>query len=321
MMPPQIPDIAAAMLPFPPRVNGVAVQDADPLSWLSSLRAVAAEGFEAVDLTDSWLRPGDLSAERLEELRDVLVEAKLRPVAISAIRRSVIDPGDGQHNLLYTHRTLDAAAALGITVVSIGFHRPLTAKQKQALWFWTVDGPRDTDDASTRRLATNRLRELCDHAASVGVELSLEMYEDTLLGSAGSAVRVVTDVDRENIGLNPDLGNLFRLHRTIEPFLDALALCLPYANYWHVKSYFRDENPADGTFTTFPAPMELGSMNYRAAFEMAQTLGYRGALCVEHYGGDGLSVAARNRQYIERIFATLPVADDARSRRSKKEPA
>jgi sugar phosphate isomerase/epimerase len=281
--------IAAAMLPFPD------AHDA-PERWVPDLAEVAYEGFTAVDLTDSWLRVGDLAPARRAELVDALRHVGLEPVAVSAIRRSVIDPADGADNLAYSHRTIDAAAELGCTVVSVGLHRPLTEAQRRALWFWTVDGPRD--DPEDWGLAVARLRELGEHAASVGLALSLEMYEDTLLGTAASAVRLVRDVDHPAVGLNPDLGNLYRL-REIEPFLAAVEACAPHANYWHVKSYARHEDPV----VAVPAPMYAGSMNWRAAIKTAVALGYDAPFCVEHYGGDGLAVMAANQQYLRRLLA------------------
>ena len=85
--------IAAAMLPF---ANS---QEAEPEVWLSQLAQVANEGFSEVDLTDNWLRIGDLSVERLRELAHVLQTVSLAPIAVSAIRRSVIDPELGEANL------------------------------------------------------------------------------------------------------------------------------------------------------------------------------------------------------------------------------
>ncbi len=299
----RIPVIAAALLPFPATLpGGTRVQDASGDAWLAVLRVVAAAGFKAVDLTDSWLRPGDLTSSRRNELSQALDQAGLQAAAISVIRRSVIDPEHADENLAYSHATIDAAAELGIALVSLGLHRPLLPAQQQALWFWTANGPRDADDPDTWNAAVHRIQDLGRHAASVGVRLSLEMYEDTLIGTADGAVRLVTEVDHPNVGLNPDLGNLYRLHRPIEPFLTALAKCLPYTNYWHVKSYLRDEDPQSGQITTLPAPMELGSMDYRTALTMAHEAGFDGPYCVEHYGGDGLSAAARNRDYIIRIF-------------------
>ena len=291
--------IAAAMLPFPDS------QDAPAQTWLDQLVEVAFEGFEHVDLTDGWLRAGDLEPPRRAELADVLREAGLDPVALSAIRRSVIDPERGEENLAYSHRTIDAAAELGCRIVSVGLHRPLLPAQRAALWFWTEPGPRDDDDAATWQRAVDRLRELGHHAAQVGLELSLEMYEDTLLGSAASAVRLVTDIGLDNVGLNPDLGNLYRLHRPIEDFQAAVAACAPVSNYWHIKSYLRDEDPHTGQVMAVPAPMESGSINYRQAVRTALEAGFSGPFCVEHYGGDGLAVSAANARYLRRLLAVV----------------
>ncbi|MFD1720309.1 sugar phosphate isomerase/epimerase family protein [Amnibacterium endophyticum] len=306
-MPAERPDaerwpIAAAMLPFlATTTSGTPVQDAGDEVWDAALAEVADAGFTEVDLTDSWVRPGDLSPQRLEALGRAVKGAGLHAEAISAIRRSVIDPESGDENLAYSHRTIDAAAALGASMVSVGLHRPLLPAQQQALWFWSVDGPHDRDDADTWRLAVTRLRELGEHAKSVGVGLTLEMYEDTLLGTADSAVRLVQDIGG-GVGLNPDLGNMYRLPRVVEPFLEALAKCLPYTNYWHVKNYYRLEGVDSSSFLSAPAPMDSGSMNYRRAVKMALDAGFTGAFCVEHYGGDGLSVMARNRDYIRGLL-------------------
>ncbi len=289
--------IAAAMLPFAPS------QDAPVDTWVGQLAEVAYEGFRHVDVTDSWVRAGDLEPTRLAELKDALRATGLEPAALSAIRRSVIDPESGVDNLAYSHRTIDAAAELGCSVVSVGLHRPLLPAQREAFWFWTADGPVDDRDQATWDLAVARLRELGDHAAQVGLELSLEMYEDTLLGTAESAVRLVQDIGHASVGLNPDLGNVFRLHRDIEDFDAAVRLCLPVSNYWHVKSYYRDEDPGSGAVVTLPAPMELGSVSYRRAVAVALDAGFTGPFCVEHYGGDGLSVSAMNARYLRRILA------------------
>lgn len=289
--------IAAAMLPFPES------QAAPASTWVAQLAQVAYEGFTEVDITDGWVRAGDLEGPRLTQLAESITSVGLRPVAISAIRRSVIDPVSGEDNLAYSHRTIDAAAALGIPIVSVGLHRPLAPNQRSVQWFWTEPGPVDDTSAPTWRLAADRIRELGRHAGELGIAISLEMYEDTLIGTVDGALRVVDDVDLPNVGLNPDLGNLYRLHRDVDDFLEASARCAPRANYWHVKSYYRDEDRAAGFVTTVPAPMEFGSMNYRAAITTAIHAGYTAPFCVEHYGGDGLSVAARNREYVQRMIA------------------
>ncbi|RKR75304.1 sugar phosphate isomerase/epimerase family protein [Frondihabitans australicus] len=308
--------IAAALLPFPATTRtGQSVQDADPDVWRATLQEVKDAGFRDVDLTDGYLRVGDLDDARLRDLQDTAQDVGIGTPAISLIRRSVIDARHGDDNLAYSHRALDAAAALGANTVSVGLHQALTEAQKEQLWFWTVEGYKDPDDADVRKTATARLRELGDHAASLGILLSLEMYEDTYLGTGDSAVQLVTDIDRPNVGLNPDIGNLVRLHRPIESWQELLVKTLPYANYWHVKNYLRDEHRATNSYFAAPAPLETGVISYREAVAVAIENGYQGAFCCEHYGGDGLSVSATNERFLrERLLPKTETYDLGTSR-------
>ena len=135
-------------------------------------------------------------------------------------------------------------------------------------------------------------------AFEVGVLLSLELYEDTYLGSGPLAARLVQDIGLRGVGLNPDVGNLIRLHRPIEDWREIMHEVLPYANFWHVKNYQRDENVARDFYTAVPAPMESGLISYREAVREAISYGFQGVFCTEHYGGDGLSVSASNERYL-----------------------
>ena len=86
-------------------------------------------GFTEVDPTDTWVRVGDLEPGRLEEFRAVLADVGLTIPAISTSRRSVMDPEHGKEYLAYSHRLLDAAAELGVPMVSFGFFQAFTPAQ------------------------------------------------------------------------------------------------------------------------------------------------------------------------------------------------
>ena len=295
--------IGAAMLQFPGTLpDGSSTQDQSAEGWAATLAEVVDAGFDRVDPYDSWLRIADLGAARLEEFRGVLADVGLQVSAVSLSRRSVADPEHGEENLAYTHRAIDAAAAVGASVLNTGFFRALTPAQREALWFWTAPGAVDDDDPDVRGVAVARVQELGRHAAEVGLELSLEIYEDTYLGTADRAVAFVTDVGLDAVGLNPDLGNLLRLLRPVERWDAMAAKVMPHANFWHVKNYLRSEDAATGTVVTAPAPLELGVMDYRRAVRMAVDAGFRGPITCEHYGGDGLSVSATNRDYLRRVL-------------------
>ena len=298
--------IAASMLQFPGVLaDGSLVREADADSWRETFAEIRRTGFSLVELNDAWMRLDEVPPPRLDELTGAATAAGVRLTSLCIVRSSVADPTRGAENLGYTHRSLDAAAHLGLSVVSIGFHRPLTAEQQGALWFWTEDGHRDeVDDPEAWGVAVARVRDVGQHAADLGIELALEMYEDTFLGTGPDAARFVSDVGLSNVGLNPDIGNLVRLHRTIDDWRVTLRETLPHANYWHVKNYFRDEDRTTGVVTAIPAPLKYGLIDYRTAVRDAISAGFRGMFVCEHYGGDGLGVSAENRDYLRTLLPT-----------------
>ncbi|WP_211978380.1 TIM barrel protein [Brevibacterium sp. W7.2] len=299
--------IACCMHGFSPvDRDGLALHDADPTAWQHVADTVAGLGFTALEIADSHIRPGDLTAQRRGDMAAAAASAGIDFAAVHVQRRSVIDPVHGEDNLAYAHRTIDAAAELGCRVFSTGLHQPFTPAQKRALWFWTAPGWTDPDDPEVRALAVTRLRELGRHAAEVGLPMSLEMYEDTYLGTAASAVRLIEEIGLDTVGLNPDIGNLIRLHRPIEDWREMHEATLPYANYWHMKNYQRDE-AADGSwFTAHPTTLRDGLIDYRAMVARAVELGFDGPFLMEQYGGDSLGVCAENRTYLEGLLATSP---------------
>jgi sugar phosphate isomerase/epimerase len=298
--------VAAAMLAFGGTDSkGGPIQDADPEEWAKQLRLVARMGFTEVDPTDTWVRVGDLDRARLADFSGALSDAGLTIPAISTSRRSVMDPERAQEYLDYSHRLIDVAASLEVPVVSFGFFQAFTPAQAKALWFWLEEGWQDDESAEARALAASRIRELAEHAAGNGQQITLEMYEDTYVGTCDSAVAFLKEVDHPACGLNPDIGNFIRLHRPLEPIGEMFEKVLPYANYWHVKNYSRDEEPTTGAVATFPLPMEFGLINYRTVIGRALELGFTGAFLCEHYGSDSLGVIARNRRYIRDVLDTL----------------
>lgn len=301
--------IAAAMIQYPGTLpDGRSTQDQSADEWSATLADVSDAGFTELDPTDGWLRIADLEPSRLDEFMGVVRDHGLTIPAVSTARKNLVDPVHGEAHVAYGHRLLDTAAAIGAKAVSFGFFGPLNEAQRRALWFWTVQGERNLDDAATWALGARRVRDLGRHAADLGLEIALEMYEDTYLGTADGAVRFVTDVDLPNVKINADLGNLIRLHRPVEPWQAMMEKVAPFAGYWHVKNYTRIEDETTGAVMTAPAPLEFGLINYRTALRMALAHGFRSALLVEHYGGDGLSVSATNRDYLRRILPR-PEAD------------
>ncbi|MGB3355669.1 MAG: sugar phosphate isomerase/epimerase family protein [Mycobacterium sp.] len=295
--------IAANMLGFGNRApDGGHIKDAPASVWAAQLRQVRELGFDSIDPTDAWVPLAALSDDRVEEFRTVLRDEGLALSSISMTRNSVVDVTNGPQNLADAHRLIDLAPSFGATIVNTGFMQAITPEQGEQIWFWLVEG--HVDDPALRDLAVERIRELGDHARTNGIQLSLEMYEDTYIGTPDEAVGFLRDVDHDAVGLNPDLGNLIRLHRPMPHFSEMFAKVLPYSNFWHIKNYSRDYDPATGAYSSAPLPLKHGYINYRQMIRLALELGYTGPFCCEHYGSDSLGVCAENREYIEQVLTS-----------------
>src|SRR5690606_25516876 len=151
---------------------------------------------------------------RVEEFRSVLEGEGLSIPSISMTRNSVVDRENGERNLADAHRLIYLAPSFGATVVTTGFMQAITEKQAASVWFWLEEG--HVDAPALRDLAFARVRELGGPAWANGIQLSLEMYEDTYTGTPDEAGAFIRDVAHEAVGPNPDLGNLVRLHRPME---------------------------------------------------------------------------------------------------------
>ena len=274
--------------------------DAGERVWQDQMLQVAEFGFDAMDPMDDWIPLADLDDQKFALFQKVAKDNGLSVPAVSIGRQSVVDVERGAENVKIIHRTIDRAAELGAKIINIGFQQALTQAQKEALWFWLAAG--HVDDPKLRDLAIERVREVADHAQQAGMEVSLEMYEDTYVGTPDDAVAFCKDVDHPAVGLNPDIGNLIRLHRPMEKYDVMHEKVFPYANYWHAKNYIRDEDSATGSYMSAPVPLEIGTMNYRQLIRRAIQLGFNGPFMVEHYGSDWLAVGAANRDYIRQVL-------------------
>lgn len=271
-----------------------------PEEWEDHIEQVVELGFRHIDPIDEWLPIDELTPKQFNTLKQLLERYDLQVPAISLGRNSLVHPERGAANLEMMHRMLDRAAELGAGILNFSFAQALKPEQLAAQWFWYVKG--HEDDPATRPLAVERVRELAEHAQQNDMQLSLEIYENSFVGTAETAVAFMQDVDHPAVGLNPDFGNLIRLHRPTPSYQSMFDLVLPHSNYWHIKNYLRDEDLATGAYFSAPAPLESGLIDYRTVIRQALKVGFQGAFQAEHYGGDWLTISARNAAYIRSVL-------------------
>jgi sugar phosphate isomerase/epimerase len=278
-------------------------------SWVDALLTFKGIGFHGVELHDNWLSFPAFDQAQIFQLRDALVESSLVAPAFAIARKSVIEPGRGEANLEYSLRGLEVAHELGASAVCLGLHPSLTNEQKSARYFWLAEGRKDSQDPAIWATAVERLRKIARRAEELGLLVSLELYEDTLLGSAESALKLVADIDAPNVGLNPDIGNLIRLDREVEHWRQLLVKLLPTTNYWHVKNYTREL--VGTSFITEPTSLEDGVIDYPEALEMAKHAGFAGIIVCEQYSDDWTEVLRKNRIYLENLLVPYQLNSDS----------
>lgn len=280
--------------------DGVPIMEAPEDVWADQMWQIADLGFKHIDPMDDWINVAELDEAGFARFKKLLAEHDLSVAGISIGRNSVIDAERGPENVKMIEKTIERAPELGANIVNVGFQQGLWPAQQQALWFWLAEGYSDPEHL--RDLAIERVRYLADKAEAVGVQLSLEIYEDTFCGTPEGAVEFLKQVDHPAVGINPDIGNLIRLHRPMPSYRSMYETVLPYANYWHIKNYLRDEDPATGAYFSAPVPLEYGVIDYRFIIRRALLLGYQGAFMTEHYGSDWLGVGAQNARYIRSVL-------------------
>jgi sugar phosphate isomerase/epimerase len=123
------------------------------------------------------------------------------------------------------------------------------------------------------------------------------------LNTGASAVYIVESVGVPNLGLNPDLANLYRSpNPQAETWIETLERCAPMMNYWHVKNFARVPLGDVDVAISFPTALGSGDINYRAALETVAAYGYGGPICIEHYGGDAVSAQRDGLRYMTELL-------------------
>lgn len=272
--------------------------------WREDLLRIKACGFDAVDLVDSWLRVDLLDSGELDLLRSVFDATGVCLLGVSVVRASVIEPERGSSNLKRTLAAVDAAARLGSPLISIGFHRELSGPQQRE-HFWVAPHPEDSDSDENLALACTRVVAICNRAAEHSMLVSLELHESTLLDRSDRVLHLLDRAAAPNLGVNLDIGNLVRVpHDPAEPWRQTVDRLAPHVNYWHLKNYLRVEHESGLAMST-PCSIDMGEIDYRYALSVLLDNGYRGPLCLEHYGGDAFAAMQRGAGYLNRLLIEL----------------
>ncbi len=154
---------------------------------------------------------------------------------------------------------------------------------------------------------TRGISESAKIAADHGLEISIEIHQLSIVDNSWSALHLMELIDQPNVGINPDLGNIYWTYDIPEESCeDAIATLAPHCNYWHCKNLYRVHIPELEKSILLQAPLPDGDIDYRFAISAMLDAGYSGYLAIEgmrlgdQFHGDGKSVA-----YVKSVIEEL----------------
>lgn len=269
------------------------------------LPLVRAMGFEAVEVGV------DENADEATA-RELGAELRGEGLAIGAVRGggSLSHPLSAQKSYARLQHAVRYAGWLGASIVNTAMVNPPDHP----------DGPGSghqgevVSQGSSRRasaydyeLTAERLRNVGRTAADVGVSIAIEVHQGSIADNSWATLHLLDLVGLDNVGANPDLGNIYWQYEYPEETPEAAIVALaPRALYWHCKNLQRIHIPDLHRAFFQRVPLPDGEIDYRFAISAMLEAGYSGYLAVEGaQRGDQLSQDRRGLDYVRGLIAEL----------------
>ena len=127
------------------------------------------------------------------------------------------------------------------------------------------------------------------------------------MDNSKSVLHMLELVDRPNVGVNPDVKNIYWAYDVPEESCeDAIVALAPHAIYWHCKNVTRIPLPKEGYTVFVRNSLPDGEINYRFLVAAMLAAGYRGDIAVEgHTAGDQLYIDGRSVAYLKSLIDEL----------------
>jgi sugar phosphate isomerase/epimerase len=269
------------------------------------LKKVREIGFEAIEF-------GISSAGRSEagwkELRAELEGEGLKCAVIRG-GGGVAHPRVAANYRRNWETAIRAAAALGANLVNsaIGGGVQDPGGPGSKVGERTAQGSSRQARESDYVLTAERFREVADLAAENGVEIAIEMHQNSIADNSWGVLHLLDLIDRKNVGVNPDLGNLYWNYAVPEETNEACIVALAKrAKYWHCKQLMRVHIPEMEKTYFLKVPLPDGEIDYRFAMAAMLDAGYQGYMAIEGCReGDQLYRDGKSVEYVTQILKEL----------------
>ena len=285
---------------YPYNGPGLPTDASDRRQFLAKVKEIGFDGIElpAMNLADA----------AVDTLRAELEDAGVPCVAIRG-GGGAAHPRVAAANKKRMEDAVHFAAKVGASVVNSTVTTPPREPGKKGTYRGesvSQGSSRYASEADYERTAS-AVTDVANVAAALGVEISIEVHQNSIADNSWSALHLLGLIDAPNVGINPDLGNIYWTYDIPEESCeDAIVALAPHVNYWHCKSLYRVHIPDLETAIYVQAPLPDGEIDYRFAIAALLDADYDGYLAIEGVRyGDGFHQDGRSVAYVKSVLAEL----------------
>jgi len=294
--------------------------DLDPTKLTDKfLKRVNNMGFDGIELGMECLERVEGGEKGLKEFEKRLSDFGTPVLAIRSGGRwggSMVDPKTGEENIIRAKGAIKFGSILKSEVINGATCEPEKSPYidtgsglVSGLEFahhgfpFSQNSSRQTTLPEYDMLA-EKYQELCDEAKNYGLNISCEMHQNSPIDNSWSAKLLHSKVERDNFGINPDLGNIIWNYDIPEELTeDAIKELAPISNYWHCKNMTRVNHPENQRSVFIRENILGGEIDYRFAIEAMHDGKYKGLMALEGVpSGDQFYSDKQSLDYCKEIW-------------------
>ena len=150
--------------------------------------------------------------------------------------------------------------------------------------------------------------EVAGIAADLGIEISIEIHQNSIADNSTATLRLLELIDAPNVGINPDLGNVYWTYDIPEETCEAAIVSsrTAYQLLALQESLNRVHIPDLETAIYVQVPLPDGEIDYRFAIAAALDAGFDGYLAIEGIrDGDQFHQDGRSVAYVKSVLEDL----------------
>ncbi len=249
-------------------------------------KRIASCGYQQIEV---W--GGHLHNTSIEEIKQYLQEFSLKPLMLSPYFNFTDGDKQWKNSVVEARKYIDFARDLHCCLIRCFTGRKGSRYSEEKNWKDCVEG----------------IKIVADLAGQYNIDIAIETHSDTLADSFWSIDRLIKEVNRENVGINFDIFNLWEVND--EFIFQVFKRLFPFIKHIHLKNARVKSYPSPfslvhrkRTDLSSICLLEEGKINYEPYLNFLKEKNYRGGLSVEWFGKEIEEAGYRELSFLKKFW-------------------